>query len=63
MQIFRHSMATCSINRNTKSQLNIGIFDRYTFTKWQYFAKVYLKLLENIVNTYHTFTPLSLLVM
>ena len=29
MQIFRHSMATCSINRSTKSQLIIGIFDRF----------------------------------
>ena len=31
MQILRHSMATCSINRSTKSQLIIGIFDRYIF--------------------------------
>ena len=59
MQIFRHSMATCSINRSTKSQLIIGIFDRFiffkrmtfTFTKWQYLLKVYLKLLEKIDNT------------
>ena len=31
MQIFRHSMATCSINRSTKSQLIIGIFDRFIY--------------------------------
>ena len=59
MQIFRHSMATCSITRSTKSQLIICIFDRFIF-----FCRLHLHLdntlLKFISNCYKTLTTLDM---